>query len=95
MPYIATPAASTLEAPSAGDLETYETGTDRFFHLAEYGSFRNFDVAALSADPARFNCFAWSVGFTDRWIQGGTKEDMVRLCKFLATDTSSCAREVV
>ena len=81
MPYPPTPAANTAAAPTAGELETYETGTDRFVHLAEYGSFRTFDVAALGADPAKFNCFAWSVGFTDRWIQGGTKEDMVRLCK--------------
>ncbi len=81
MPYTPTPAASTLRDPTDGDLETYQDGTDRFLHLAEYGGFRNFDVASISADPARFNCFAWSVGFTDRWIQGGTKDDMVRLCK--------------
>lgn len=79
--YVPTPAANTLVGPSAGDLETYENGADRFVNLGALGSFANFNAAAISPDPGRFNCFAWSVGFTDRWIQGGTRADMVRLCK--------------
>jgi hypothetical protein len=83
--YVRTPNHNTLAAPSAGDVATYETGADRFANLAALGGFRNFDAASISTDPTRFNCFAWSVGFTDRWIQGGTKADMQRLCKLLGS----------
>ncbi len=80
--YTPTPNLNTLTAPSEGEVVTYQTGTDRFYDLDRLGGFRNFNAAAISADPTRFNCFAWSVGFTDRWIQGGSKADMVRLCKY-------------
>lgn len=82
MAYVPTPAANTTTAPSEAEIATYQTGPDRFLNITQLGSFRVFNAAAISTDPARFNCFAWSVGFTDRWIQGGTREDMVRLCKF-------------
>jgi hypothetical protein len=28
-----------------------------------------------------YNCIGWSVGFNNRWIDGGTREQMRRLCK--------------
>ncbi|KAK4166834.1 hypothetical protein QBC43DRAFT_312528 [Cladorrhinum sp. PSN259] len=77
MPYTPTPPANTGRNPTAGELASYQTGADRFINLAPLGGFRCFDLA--NVDMARFNCFAWSVGFTDRWIQGGSQADMVRL----------------
>ncbi|KAK4136087.1 hypothetical protein BT67DRAFT_454826 [Trichocladium antarcticum] len=78
--YTRTPDHRTLVAPTESDVATYQTGPDKFVNLGPLGGFRNFNITALGADQARFNCFAWSVGFTDRWIQGGTKDDMARLC---------------
>jgi hypothetical protein len=31
-------------------------------------------------DGTNFNCFAWSLGHTDRWIEGGSVEQMEELC---------------
>lgn len=83
---VPTPAANTSRAPTGGELATYETGTDRFPNLGALGSFRCWDWQNLpGVNNHGFNCFAWSVGFTDRWIQGGSRGEMQRLCKWFAS----------
>lgn len=86
MPYVRTPPADRLRTPSAGELASYQTGPDRFVNLAALGGFQTFTVHGL--DLTRFNCFAWSLGFTDRWIQGGTRDVMEQLCAFVYSLTA-------
>jgi hypothetical protein len=79
---VPTPPLTELRDPTMGERQTFETGADRYVNLATWGSFKCWDWEGLPAvHPHGFNCFAWSMGFTDRWIQGGTRAKMNRLCK--------------
>lgn len=82
--YRPTPSKSKLRAPTEGELEVYQRGVHRFPLLYDRGSFRTWPLENLFPevilDRLDFNCFAWSVGYTNRWIQGSTVEDMNALC---------------
>ncbi|KAM3547478.1 hypothetical protein ARSEF4850_010004, partial [Beauveria asiatica] len=77
------PDPSRSRKPTAGELECYQNGRDRFPDLARLGSFGTWDpeemYSAAHVDATRFNCISWSVGHTDRWIEPGTVEEMNRL----------------
>lgn len=78
------PSLSKAEKPSEGELQCYETGVNKFPNLANLGGFRTWPLENLFPGViltrSDFNCFGWSVGHTDRWIEGGTVVDMERLC---------------
>lgn len=85
--YRPTPPLSKSRQPSPGELLTYQTGAENFPELAGRGSFRLWDDlnAGVPVTQGDFNSFAWSLGHTDRWIQGGSLQDMKDLCETAQT----------
>ncbi|KAI1346527.1 hypothetical protein F5Y01DRAFT_321665 [Xylaria sp. FL0043] len=72
-----TPELSRAQTPGSFTLQGFER---RFPNLSLLGSFRVWPLEDLYPgiiiEAPIFNCFAWSVGHTDRWVEGGTVEDM-------------------
>ncbi|KAI1277941.1 hypothetical protein F5Y07DRAFT_77974 [Xylaria sp. FL0933] len=81
--YRPTPDISRSRAPTVSEIEYYETGSTRFPGMSLSGSFRVWPLEELFPgiiiQDWNFNCFGWSLGHTDRWIDGGTVEEMNRL----------------
>ncbi|KAK3374551.1 hypothetical protein B0H63DRAFT_252940 [Podospora didyma] len=92
---VPTPAVTALRDPTAGERAQNETGVDRFRHLATRGSFKCWDWRILpGATDKSFNCFAWSLGFTDRWVEGGSRAQMNRLYHhYMFVDCSTTPNE--
>lgn len=57
----------------------YATGPERFPNIGQFKVY----VVNANVDEKKYNCFAWSIGFQDRWINGGTREQMKILCDYL------------
>ena len=81
----ATPSRSLTRAPTEGEIRSAILGPEKCPHLEDRGGFRVWDLNNLyrgvTIEPGDFNCFAWSVGHTDRWLEGGSVADMNDLCK--------------
>lgn len=77
---VPTPPASLLRDPSEGELATWEKGPNKFPDIGNFKVYKS----VPGSDDTPYNCFAWSVGFTDRWLEGGTREQMKALCEYLA-----------
>jgi hypothetical protein len=59
---------------------------DRNPHPGEILFFRSYPLlqnhfSVVAEESAAYNCIGWSVGFDNRWIDGGTQEQMRLLCK--------------
>jgi hypothetical protein len=67
---VATPPADRDRQPTEGELHFFRS-------YPRLGS----DFTVVAGESTNFNCMAWSVGFIDRWIDGGSPEVMQRLCK--------------
>jgi hypothetical protein len=67
---VPTPPADRDRQPTEGEIQFFKSHP----HLVA-----NFKIVA-EKDPV-YNCMGWSLGFNDRWIDGGTPEQMRRLCK--------------
>lgn len=70
---VPTPAANSATTPTAGELAVFKVGFARFPNIGDFMVFEH-------AKNTNYNCFAWSLGFQDRWLEGGTRAEMVRLC---------------
>ncbi|RMZ83627.1 hypothetical protein DV738_g1135, partial [Chaetothyriales sp. CBS 135597] len=74
------PDISKTRQPLEGELLSFQNGPERFPNLAQLGSFRTWPLTGLYTGvqiaPDDFNCFAWSVWHTNRWIDGGTEDEM-------------------
>lgn len=83
--YRPTPPVSKGREATPGELMCYQTGTSRFPHLGSLGGFHTWPLEHLyegvTLTGNAFNCMAWAVGHTDRWIDPGTVAEMEDLCK--------------
>jgi hypothetical protein len=73
-----TPGLVTFNPPTEMEMQYYQTGLVRYPNLATTGSFMahpNWQAWTRQG----FNCFAWALGFTDRWVNGGCVTEMERV----------------
>lgn len=68
---VPTPGASTAKEP---------TELVKRFYGGSWPNLGEFMVLKSEKD-LRYHCFAWSIRYTDRWFDGGSRNEMVRLCK--------------
>ncbi|KAI0193458.1 hypothetical protein F4808DRAFT_442217 [Astrocystis sublimbata] len=95
--YRPTPTLDEARQPSEGELGCYQTGPQRHPNLGRCGSFRVWELRQTEQDEKEgkvfpdivinndnFNCIAWSVGHTDRWLQPGREmNDTYTLYRFV------------
>ncbi|ROV99684.1 hypothetical protein VSDG_03026 [Cytospora chrysosperma] len=82
---IATPSSSRLRAPTEGELATWKNGPDRFPNIKDVKVYTDTHIIP---GERQYNCFAWSLGFQDRWVDGGTRDEMVKLFSTSLSDGS-------
>lgn len=56
------------------------TKTQKEYYEAAFPHLGNFSVIGNATN--NYNCISWSVGFNDRWIDAGSREQMVTLCEY-------------
>lgn len=84
--YRRTPSLSIARRPSEAEVLCFETGPERHPYLSYFGGFRSWKLQeafpGIVIDPRQFNCLAWAVGHTDRWIEPAFEEDINDTCTF-------------